>query len=267
MDRLRAYLRKEFLGEISYRFSFLLNIVAIFSNIAIFFFINKLFGGKFSKSLSVYGGDYFSYVLIGIAFFSYLGSSLSGIASRLRNEQLMGTFEFLLSSPISPGHLLFYISIWNCLFASLNVFIYLLIGSLVFGLDLSNANILSILVILILTIISFSSLGVLAAAFITYFKRGNPITWLLNTAFGLLGGVYFPIDVLPHFLKKISYLLPVTYAIKSIELAVHKGYSLSQLGAEILALSIFCIILLPVSLFSFKLAIRKVKEAGTLSSY
>jgi ABC-2 type transport system permease protein len=267
MHNLRAYLRKEFLQELSYKFSFLLNLVAILSNIAIFFFINKLFGGKFSESLLMYGSDYFSYVLVGIAFFSYLGSSLSGIAQRIRGEQLMGTFEFLLSTPLSPVRLLFYISIWNCLFASLNVFVYLLIGSLIFGLDFSRANIISISVVLILTIVSFSSLGIMASAFITYFKRGNPITWVMSTAFGLLGGVYFPIDVLPQSLKKISYLLPITYSIKSLELAIHKGYTLKDLSFEILLLLIFCIVFLPISIFFFRLAIHKVKKDGTLSWY
>jgi ABC-2 type transport system permease protein len=41
-------------------------------------------------------------------------------------------------------------------------------------------------------------LGIISAAFIMRFKKGNPVTWMVATASELLGGVYFPIDVLPE---------------------------------------------------------------------
>ncbi len=107
----------------------------------------------------------------------------------------------------------------------------------------------------------------MAASFILIFKRGNPIAWVVNTSFGLLGGVYYPITVLPPWLQAISHFLPVTYAIRSMEMAVYQGSSIKELTQDIATLLAFSALLLPLSLLSFKFAIRKAKMDGSLVHY
>jgi len=121
--------------------------------------------------------------------------------------------------------------------------------------------------VLILTIISFSSLGILSASFVLFYKQGNPIAWLINTLEGVIGGVYFPINVMPGYLQFIANCLPITYAIRAIELAIYQEYSIYQLKNELFFLLIFSIILLPLSLKAFKKAIHNTCCQGSLTQY
>jgi len=265
--KIFAFLKKEFLTEISYRFAFLLHIFGSFVWLLTFYFIDKLFAGKIAPHLQPYGVNYFSYVLLGLAFFTYVGIGVSSFAVRIRNEQLMGTLEALVATPTRFSTIIAAMGLWSFIWASVSVFIYLTLGACLFGVDLTGSNLLSCLVILLLTLASFSGLGLLAAGLIMILKRGQPVTAVVNTLFKLLGGVYFPIAVLPDWLRTISYFLPVTYSIKAMQLAVYKGYPLSALKTELAALAIFSAILLPLGLLFFNYAFRKTKLAGTLTQY
>lgn len=262
-----AFIKKDFLTEISYRFAFLFHIFGIFTWILIFYFIDRLFGSKIAPHLKPYGVNYFSYVLLGIALFTYVGTSVGSFATRIRNEQLMGTLEALLATPIKISTIIISMGIWGFIWASISVLAYLIFGAFLFSVDLTHTNLLSVFVILVLTITSFSGLGLSAAGFIMILKRGQPVTWAVTTLFELLGGVYFPIAVFPGWLQIISHILPITYSVRAMQLAVYKGYSLQSLSSDIIALLIFSIILLPLGLLSFKWAVKRAKINGSLGHY
>ena len=135
------------------------------------------------------------------------------------------------------------------------------------GVNLGKGNYAAALVILLLTVVSFSSLGIIAASFIMVLKRGDPVTWLFNVVSGLLGGVYFPIAIMPGWMQGLSKLLPITYALEGMRLALLQGAALQKLVPEILALGAFSALLLPLSLFAFRYAVRLAKVDGSLTHY
>jgi ABC-2 type transport system permease protein len=82
-----------------------------------------------------------------------------------------------------------------------------------------------------------------------------------------LGGVYYPVTVFPKFLQVVSYFIPVTYSLRALRFAVLKGYPIAFLKQDISALVIFCIILVPLSMFIFKTAVQRAKKSGSLAFY
>ncbi len=123
------------------------------------------------------------------------------------------------------------------------------------------------LIVLFLTVVSFSGLGIIAASFIMIFKRGDPVTWAFAGISSLLGGVYYPITVLPKFLQRFSQLLPITYSLRAIRLALLGECSLRNLLPDILVLVIFSLVILPLSIVIFKFSVEKAKKDGTLLQY
>ncbi len=267
MRRLLAFVRKDFLLETSYRLQFMLTVAGIFISVTTFHFLARLLGPIGAEHLKPYGGDYFAFVLIGIAFGNYLWTSQSTFAASIREQQTMGTLEMLLASPTKPSIIIIGASLWSFLFTSVEVLIYLLFGVLVFGLDMSQANIPATLVILALTILSFSAFGILSAGFIIVFKRGDPISWVFGSASELLGGVLYPITVLPLWLQKASAVLPITYSLRGIRHAVLQGHSIRALSGDILALALFSVVMVPVSVAAFRMAVQIAKKNGTLSQF
>jgi ABC-2 type transport system permease protein len=266
-SKASAFIKRDFINEISYRFAFLLQLLVIFLPILTFFFLGELFEGAAVSHLERYGGNYFSFILIGFAFSNYLQVSISGLARSIREAQMMGTMEALLVTQTGISTIIISSSLYSFLATSIRVVIFLFIGALAFGLDLSGMNFPAALLLLVLTITSFSSLGIISASFIMMFKRGDPITWIFTGASWLLGGVYYPISVLPSWLQKFSYALPITYSLEGMRLALLRGYSIEALAPNIIALIVFSVVMLPISVLIFRAAVKKAKVDGSLSQY
>ncbi len=267
MRKAIAFIKKDFLNQISYRLDFFLGWSGILIQIIIFYFISKLMGKGAGVYLGDYGGQYFSFVLVGIAFSGYLQNALKDFSLNIRQEQMVGTLEIMLVSPTRLSTIITSMSLWCFIYASISVFIYLLCGSLFFGVDFSQANFFGALVIFILTIFSFSSIGVISASFIVVFKRGDPINLLIGILSSLFGGVYFPISVMPKGLQAVSYAFPITYSLRSLRHALLQGYSFKMLLPDIIILFAFCAVFLPLSISIFKYAVKKAKINGTLAHY
>ena len=267
IEKSLAFLWRDFINETSYKFAFFLQLVGILVSMITYFFLSKLLGDIGVSYLKPYGGNYFSFILIGVAFFSYLRISIDGISKSIREGQMLGTLEALLVTQTGIPTIIISSSLYSFIFASFKVAVYLLLGVFVFGVNMGNANFAGALLILFLTIISFSSFGILSASFVMVLKRGDPISSLFTSVSGILGGLYYPVSVLPGWLQKLSYLLPVTYSLEGMRLALLQGYSLRELMPNIVALLLFSIIMLPLSIFIFGYAVKRAKIDGTLTQY
>lgn len=267
MSTATAFLKRDFSIALSYRIAFILQILGIFFGVASFYFLSRLFGNALVPQLEQYGGDYFSFVLIGLAFNGYLGLSLSSFASSIREGQMTGTLEIMLLSPTRLSAILFSSSLWDYLLTTLNVVAYLLFGALVFGFNISQANYLTAFVVLILSVAAFSGIGILSAAIVLVVKKGDPIAWIFGGVSTLLAGVYYPISVLPNWLTPLSHVLPMTYSLDAMRLAMLKGYSIYQVRYDILILLGFALVLTPLAFLTFRKALKRAKAEGSLIQY
>jgi ABC-2 type transport system permease protein len=262
-----AFLKKDFLNEASYKLGFLFNMITVLASILGYYYIDRLFGQEMVPHLEEFGVNYFAYVLLSMTFFSYAGVGLGSFSGRITAEQAEGTLEAILLTPTKISTLLFSFGLWNLILATVDAAVYIFFGIFLFKINFSNINFLSSAVVLLLTVTSFSGLGILSASFIMAFKRGNPVGWLVSTLEGLVSGVYFPVSVLPFWLQLAAKCLPITYGIRAMELAIYKGYSLAQLRSEIGFLLFFSLLLLPLSFVVFKYSLKKARKDGTLSQY
>lgn len=263
----QAFLKRDFSNAISYRTGFAMQFLGIFITVATFYFLSQLFGGVVAPQLEAYGGDYFAFVLIGIAFSGYMGFSLSSFAGKIREGQVMGTLEIMLLSPTRLSTILISSSLWSGLLTTLRVLVFLLVGALIFGASFGMANALTALLVLALSITSFSGIGILSAAMVLLLKKGDPVAWIFGGVSTLLAGVYYPIAVLPDWLEPVSRFLPLTYALDGMRLALLRGYSLYQIRLDLLVLLAFTLVLTPLALFIFRQALKRAKMEGSLTQY
>jgi len=267
LRRMLAFIKKDFLIAKSYKLMFIINWGGIVTMTLTFYFISKMFGHMINPYIARYGTEYFPFVIIGIAFSTYLYTALSAFSTNMRTEQMTGTLEALLLTPVRTRDIVTGMSLWDFVFASSRVLGYLLIGVFFLGLDISKVNLFSSIIVLILTVICFSSIGILSAAIIILMKKGAPIAWFVSTFSSLFGGTYFPIEVLPVPMRGISYLLPITYSLRAFRWTILKGYSLYEIKTDLLILIVYALILTPISILIFKWALKRAKINGSLSHY
>jgi ABC-2 type transport system permease protein len=267
LRKASAFLRRDLIEESSYKLAFLLRVGGIFFQSFAFFFLSKLVGKGTVASLEPYGGDYFSFVLVGIAFSSYHQAALSGFSRTIREAQMKGTLEAVLLTQTGVPTIILCSSFYRFIWSFLGVVLYLLVGIVVLGVKVGGANLLGVLVVLLLTIASFSGIGIISASFVMVFKKGDPLAFAFSGASFLLGGVFYPVAVLPSWLQKISYVLPIRHSLEGMRLCLLKQASFKIIAPSVIALLGFTAVLLPLGLFCFRRAVRRAKMDGSLTHY
>ncbi len=264
--KLAVFLRRDLREAMTYKFSFLSSLLAIFFSSATFYFVAKLVTPN-PPVLEPYGGDYFSFVIVGIAFSSLLGIFQEGLPAVIRSAQVSGTLEALLVTQTSIPTVLLGSSLYSLTYQSLRTVLHLALAAAVFGMKIGPVNWPGVVLVFLLTALCFLSIGFLSASFVLVYKLGNPLSWIFGSAAGLLGGMVFPIAILPAWIRWASYLLPVTYSLDGMRKSLIASAGFSRILPDIGALAAFNAVLLPLSLFVFRLAVRKAKRDGTLTHY
>ncbi len=261
---LAAFFGRDARIELSYRLAFVLNFSGVIFSVLSFYFISKLInsGGNFND----YDTDYFTWILPGIALSNYFTLGLGGFASSLREAQTTGTLEAMIMTPTPLSTIITGSALWNYFFTTIRVLFYLLLGMLL-GARFPNASIGTALLVLLLSVIAFASIGIISASLIMVIKRGNPITAFLGNIAILVSGVWYPVETLPTWVQPFGLFLPLRYAADGMRGALLEGKTLTQLPFELGGILLFCVVLVPVSLWIFRYAVTIARQDGTLTHY
>jgi ABC-2 type transport system permease protein len=256
--RARAFFKRDLLVDLSYKISFAFEAIHILITVAAFFFLAEQLGTD-----SLQGYESFAFILIGLAVNSYMTTCLVCFTQVVRDAQLTGTLKAVLVTPTSPAEFLVFSSLYPLARATLDAAIYG-IGGLAFGLSLAHVNPVATIVVFVASLLAFSSIGLMSATFILIVKRGDPLLWLFGSGSWLLGGVMYPTDVLPAWLRQIAELLPITHALRGLRAALLRDATVATVLPEITALTLFAVVGLPVSFAVFNAGLRRARTIGTL---
>lgn len=259
-----AFIRRDFLSMISYRLAFFLQLAGMFFSILAFRFMTGMMDPD-SEGLN--GIPPFDFLLIGLAFLSYFTTALYAFASRMRSEQMVGTLEAMLVSPTRTHVVIFASASWDFFYGAIRILLYIGIATLAFGIGFNVNSWAALLIGSALTLLSSAGVGILSASFILYFKRGDPINFLLSGLTTFFGSVFFPVEQIPEQFRWISNFVPLAWSLKVVRGALLEGKSFAELQEALIALSIFTVILLPIGLWASRIAIHKAKQEGTLVQY
>ena len=266
MSVLPAFLRRDFLLARSYRLQFLLQIGGVFLTLVSFLFLARIVPGD-QASLRPYGGDYFSFVLIGTGVASFFITGLTSFSDTLGREQATGTLEALLVTPNDSRLLLAAGGLWAFIFSAVQMVIYLGAGVVLFAARIAPANVLLVAALLLVSLLAFSALGLLAAAVLVQTKRGVLLVGMFGATFAMLGGVLYPVAVLPGWLRAVARVLPMSYGLEGVRLSLLPSPDLARIAQDAGALLLFAAILLPAALLLFGWSIDRARREGSLGHY
>ena len=223
-------------------------------------------GGNYFPLIEKYGGDILSYFITGSVFMSYTNLALSTFKTSIQREQNMGTLEYLLLSRTSFWQLFIFNFLSDFLFTTLNILLIFFALVLLFSVEV-KVNVFSAFLVLIVVTFSLLGIGLLSAAMILVTKKGDPVGWVYFTLAGLFSGIYYPIEILPTFLRKISYFLPTTYGMDLLRKTLLKKYGISQIKEGLLIMLLMGLILVPLGICLFSKNFNKARKDGTLAWY
>lgn len=263
--KIACFIKRDFVREKNYLFGSMKRWLLSLCEVSFWYCVAMIVQKSGTISGTSYKGNYFAYVMVTMAFLQYTQSGLDGIVVGLRREQLEGSLESMFLTATRPATLLLLIAIWPFLFSLSYLVIYLGIGLSIAQVTLSLENWLAAIITLLLTVGSLSSFGIVSAAWLVAFQRMNLFGGFHRYWFLLFSGVLFPVSLLPLWLQKVSYLIPLTYSLDALRLTLLQGAGFEMIWMDLASLFGFTIIGVPVALWVFEEAVRKAKHEGGLA--
>ena len=268
----KIMLKRQFSVWTFFSVPFLLDIIGMLAEIAVFFYIANFVGQAASPYLIEFGVSYATFMIVGIALNSYLTIALTSMYNSLCDGYFGGGLEFYLSSPIGIWVYLSSSLLFSYFRATLRVVFYFLFGVFLFGITL-NVNIFSSLLVMFLAITAVTGLGFIGASTFSLIEaKGytNPVQWIVGMLVGIVSGVYIPLGLLEKqapWLLNLSYLLPQTYALRALRYTFLKGAPVTNplVLNDIITLTFFIMILIPSGILLFKKGLEKDEREGTIS--
>jgi ABC-2 type transport system permease protein len=263
--KIAAFFWRDFSIARGYRTALLLELIEALFGVATFYYLSRFVESPQLERALPAGSNYFVFALVGFAFFDYMSVALTAFDASLDEARQNRTLEALLVTQTPLQVILAGSAVYPFFALALRTCVYLAWGALFFGFVPRTANWPGAAAVLLASILAFAGLGILSASYQLLFKRGNPAKWIVLGVSGLVGGMMYPVGVLPRALQVVARLIPVTYSLEGMRAALLAGSGWGELWQSIVALLVFAAILIPLSFAVFAWALRRTKITGTLT--
>ncbi len=202
-----------------------------------------VFGATLGERLSVLEGfSYAQFVIPGLILMGVINNSFANTSSSLFMSRYLGGIVDLLVTPVSPPQFILAYTIAAMLRGCLVGSVVLLISTLFADLPWSSP-LLAVLMAMMASFL-FAQFGLIAAIFAHNFDTLSMYSNFLILPLIYLGGVFYPISILPEPWEQFSYLNPLFYLIDGFRHAIlgvgDTSYFLAFAVSGSIALALFC---------------------------
>lgn len=257
VEKIYYFVKRDMISFSTYKTNMVLLVLSALFGALSFAYLGS--NAEMQKVLQLYNMSFTAYLLIGMAFSTYISQALTLVQKTINPWSL----EEVLVSPTSLTTFVIGSSAWGFIWSTGVVVIYLALGSLAFGVVLS-INVVGTVLVLALGIGALIGFSMMGAGILILIKQGDPVTWGIGILTTIFGNVLFPPQVMPYQLQVISYFVPQYYFFTSIRLMM-TGWSLEAIMPDVLALAVMCAIILPLGYLIYSWCLKTARKNGTLS--
>jgi ABC-2 type transport system permease protein len=170
---------------------------------------------------SVYGDDVIkgegvkasSYLLAGMLGYGLASTAFAGLAIVLVIRRESGVLKRLRATPLPPRSYLAAVIVSTVLVFAVEAAALLLLGRLVFAIDLKTEW-LSLVLALLLGALAFAAMGIALTGWIRSAEGASAVVNAIYLPMAFLSGAFVSPHEYPHFLEVIASVLPLTYFIR-----------------------------------------------------
>lgn len=205
------------------------------------------------------------YLMIGTLVWHYLSVIFTIVSEVIQWERWEGTIEYTLMAPVNRSVHLIGQTFFGIVYSLLTTILIGGVMTLFFNLDLSTANLLGALVVLLFGSGSLIGISILASILpLLYPERGAQMTHIVQASFLLVSGVYYPITVLPGWMQWLAQFSPVTYVLDGVRAALMDGAGMATVATFLMPLVVMAVIFVPFGIWMFMQAEAYAKRTGKL---
>ncbi len=163
--------------------------------------------GLSNKGVVEHGVNICKYMLAGYCCFGMIGAALFGIGVGLATERAAGWLELKRASPMPPMAYLLAKLVTAVAFGLIIVGVLTTLGVVFGGVHLTGSELARMLLVTVLGVIPFTSLGLLLAQVVPSAAASGIIN-LIYLPMSFMSGLWVPIAGLPHWVQKLAPVLP-----------------------------------------------------------
>jgi ABC-2 type transport system permease protein len=204
-------------------------------------------------------------LLVGAVIWAYLGIIFEILTETVAWERWEGTIEYTFMAPLSrPIHLMG-MGLFAIVYGVIRAVLLFGVVALFFDLDLSHADFVAALVVLLVASIPFIGIGMMTAVLpLISPEKGTQLGFIAQGILLVVSGVYYPVDVLPQWMQWLATISPATYALDGMRDAIVEGQGLGFMWDEIWPLILIGFASIPLGLEVFRRGERYAKKHGKL---
>jgi ABC-2 type transport system permease protein len=204
-------------------------------------------------------------LLVGAVVWAYLGVIFEILTETVAWERWEGTIEYTFMAPLSRPVHLFGMGLFAIVYGIVRAILLFGVVALFFDLELSNANFVAALVLLLIGSFSFIGIGMMCAVLpLISPEKGTQLGFMAQGILLVVSGVYYDVEVLPEWMQWFATISPATYALEGLRAAILDGEGLTSMGPELLALVLIGLVTIPMGLWVFRRGELYAKRHGKL---
>ena len=202
-----------------------------------------------SRITDIDGATYGAFIVPGLMMLNMMTSSLNNGAFGIYFPKFSGTIYEILSAPVSSFEIVIgYVGAAATKSILIGVII-LATASLFVDLEIKYPVLM--ILILVMTVVSFSLFGFIIGIWSDSWERLNFIPTLVVTPLVFLGGTFYSIQMLPELWQKITLLNPVLYLVSGFRWSFF-GTGDVSIATSLFAIFLFTILCVSIIILIFK---------------
>jgi ABC-2 type transport system permease protein len=264
-----AFLRRDLAIAASYRLTFVMRALAIIVSLVALAFTARFVGASDdAQMVSRYGNaGYLGFWVIGIVVGDAFYSTSTALGGAIRRAQVEGTLDAMLSTPTPVGYVLLSAPLGQLAIALVRTLSTLLVASIMFDVAFRVEHPLALAAICATALVSFAALALLGGAVTMLIRRTDPITLALSMFGAVIGGVLYPVDLLPESLATVAYMFPLAPTLEALRLTLFAGAGFADITQELAPIAVFAALVGLAGALLFQHALRRARADGSLSHY
>jgi ABC-2 type transport system permease protein len=212
--------------------------------------------------------NYVAYLLIGSNVFILVTRAFWDVAYWLRYEQSTGTLETVSMAPVDKLTLAAGVALYSTVRSLLAGTAAYTIGCLLFGVNPLQGDVLLAGAFVLLGLVPLYGLSLLFGALVLRFKETNSLVNLLQWGASFLMGVYYPVTVLPRFLRAAAMLFPPTWVIQGARAAMlGLAYYLGHWYLDLAVLGVFLVAFPLLGAWVFRATERGLRRKAGIGDF
>ncbi|WBW94895.1 ABC transporter permease [Oceanirhabdus sp. W0125-5] len=208
--------------------------------------------------------DYVAYVMLGTAISSLWGTISYSSAGDIERERYMGALQVIFTAPARFRTIMLGKVLGNTVWGIVSMIISFVFVLLAFSVPLIIKHPVLFIIISLIGIISFIAVAMMLSAMLAISRSTRVLMNIMEYPILILCGIMFPIEIIPVYIRWISYLLSPTFVVKLLRMCVFGIEDWSLFYNLSLTLIVVTIVYIGISIIGYRMIDTKARINASL---